>query len=566
MKEFKIQIIEKVTGAYPSIKEVLGVETFENPKNSDFGDIALPCFKFAGILKMPPVKIAENFSLLFTGDKNFEKIVNINGYLNFKFNREEYIRLLCGEFRDGNIFNKLKTIGNNKTIVIDYSHPNIAKNMGIHNLRSTIIGQSIYNIHKFLGYNSIGVNHLGDWGTQFGKLMWALEEWSSFEEVEEKGILFLNDIYVRFHSEAEKDPCLEESARIWFKKLENNDHTAIKWWKLFIKVSMDAYDKIYERLNVKFDYITGESFYIRYLDETIKKLEEKNLTEISEGALVVKFDENENMPPCLLRKSDGATLYATRDISAAMYRLTKFKPYKVIYVTDIAQELHFNQVFKVIEMYDPCSKGKFKHVKFGRLSFSDMQMSTRKGNIVPLNEVLDKARDKAIEIIKERNAVISDKAETADKIGIGAVIFNDLSVSRIKNIEFDWDKTLSFEGETGPHIQYSFVRILNILEKIEHFETNIDYSLITDEYSYDLLRTIEQFENKIIQSCEENEPSVIANYLLDLSKTFNRFYQNNRVVGVENDLQNSRAFLIKILQSVYAKCMDLLGIPIIDKM
>lgn len=566
MNELKIRIIDKLAGAYPSLKEVIGVALFENPKNPEHGDAALPCFRFSGLLKKSPNVIAEEFRAVFLDDASFESVTNLNGYLNFKYNKDIFIRLVCDQFREEKLFTKMKTNGAGKTIVIDYSHPNVAKNMGIHNLRSTIIGQSIYNIYEFLGYRTVGVNHLGDWGTQFGKLMWALEEWSSFEEVEEKGILFLNEIYVRFHSEAESRPELEEYARAWFKKLEDNDEQAVKWWMLFIKVSMEAYNKIYARLNVKFDHITGESFYIGFLEDTVRKFEDKKMTEISEGALVVKFDEKESMPPCLLRKSDGATLYATRDLAAAIYRLEEFKPYRVLYVTDVAQELHFAQVFRVIERFDPSSKGKFLHVKFGRLSFSNMQMSTRKGNIVPLSEVLDRARDKVIGIIEERNAEISDKMMTADKIGIGAVVFNDLSVSRIKNIEFDWEKTLSFDGETGPHIQYSYVRILNILEKAGKYDGEIDFNLLNDEYSYDLIRTADLFEARVIQACEENEPSVIANYLLELSKSFNRFYQNNRVVGAENELKNSRAFLINILQTVYGKCMDLLGIPKIDKM
>ncbi|HQO09391.1 MAG TPA: arginine--tRNA ligase [Clostridiales bacterium] len=566
MNIFQSLIIKKVTGAYPALKELVGAALFENPKNPEFGDTALPCFRFSSVLKKSPAAVAEELRNLFEEDDSFESVTNINGYLNFKYRKERYIEYVCGSFEKNTLFNDIKSYGGGKTVVIDYSHPNVAKNMGIHNLRSTIIGQSIYNIHEFLGFKAVGVNHLGDWGTQFGKLMWALEEWSSYEEVENKGILFLNEIYVRFHNEAEIKPELEEKAREWFKKLEDNDEPALKWWKLFIKVSMDAYNDIYRRLNIKFDHITGESFYIKFLDDTVNRLDERGLTEFSEGALVVKFDDSENMPPCLLKKSDGATLYATRDIAAAMYRLIEFKPNRVLYVTDVAQELHFAQVFKVMEMYDPTNKDIFRHIKFGRLSFPNVQMSTRKGNIVPLSEVLDRARDKVLDIIEERNADIPDKLQTADKIGIGAVIFNDLSVSRIKNIEFDWDKTLSFEGETGPHVQYSYVRIMNILEKTGSFDTIADLSLIKDEFSYDLIKLLEQFEPKVKQACEEYEPSVIANYLIELSKSFNRFYQNNRVVGEEVKTMQSRAYLINILGTVYGKCMDLLGIPKIDKM
>lgn len=566
MVEFINHIIDRVGEEFPELKERITSEFFENPKNPDFGDSALPCFRFAQVFKKPPAAIADDLKAVFLNDEYFDSISNVSGYLNFKYNRKMYVKLLCEKFTNGEIFSELGSAGKGKTVVIDYSHPNVAKNMGIHNLRSTIIGQSLYNIYSFLGYKTVGVNHLGDWGTQFGKLIRAIELWSSEEELEEKGILHLNDLYVKFHSEAEKDPTLEDNAREWFSRLENNDPEAVKWWKLFIDVSMKAYNKIYERLNVKFDFVTGESFYIQFLEDTINRLNEKNLAEISEGALVVKFEEEENMPPCLLKKSDGATLYATRDIAAAMYRLKEFDPYRVIYVTDVAQELHFRQVFRVIEKYDPSTSGKFDHVRFGRLSFEDIQMSSRKGNIVPLEEVLDRAKHKVLEIIDGRDIDISDKENTADKIGIGAVIFNDLSVSRIKNIVFDWNKTLSFEGETGPHVQYSYVRMKNILEKIDSTDTEIDHSLLTDDYSFEILKLIEQFKEKIILAQKENEPSVIANYLLDLSKSFNRFYQNNRVKGEERNIIDARVFLLDILVSVYGKCMELLNLQKINRM
>ncbi|MCK4981206.1 MAG: arginine--tRNA ligase [Candidatus Delongbacteria bacterium] len=567
MNIFKLQVAKIISTNYTDISQDAILNSFEQPKNSEFGDMALPCFKFAKILKMSPIQIADEFISFFQDDELFENITNVKGYLNFKFSKKIYLKSVLGKYLNGDIFSELSSFGKDKTMVIDYSHPNVAKNMGIHNLRSTIIGQSIYNIFKFLGYKTIGVNHLGDWGTQFGKLMFALEKWSSFDEVEQKGILFLNEIYVKFHTEAEKDPSMEEEARKWFKKLEDNDPDSIKWWKLFIKISMETYNKIYSRLDVSFDFITGESFYIKFLSDTIEKLEIAELAEISEGALVVKFDESENMPPCLLKKSDGATLYGTRDVAAVMYRLKEFDPDVILYVTDVAQKLHFKQVFKVLELYNPTSKGKLEHIIFGRLSFPEMQMSTRKGNIIPLSEVLDKARDKVLDILDERNVEVPDKFETAEKIGIGAVIFNDLSRSRIKNVEFDWDQILSFEGETGPHIQYSYVRMHNILDRIEKPETaKIDHETMTDEYSYDLIRTLDQFSSKLIQAHNEREPSVVANYLIELSKNFNRFYRNNRIIDAPKNIQDSRIHLLNIVISVYGRCMMLLGIPIVNKM
>ncbi|MFO7810433.1 MAG: arginine--tRNA ligase [Candidatus Delongbacteria bacterium] len=565
MEEFTDRIIKKVTSAFPELENSFSDEFLERPKDPGHGDIALPCFKFARILKKAPVAIAEDLKALFEDDSHFESISNIKGYLNFKLNRELYAELLLKNFRADKIFKKMAATGKNNTIVIDYSHPNIAKNMGIHNLRSTIIGGALYNIYSFLGYRTEGVNHLGDWGTQFGKLMLALEKWSSKEKLVRLGILHLNDMYVKYHEESKKDPGLDEQAGKWFLRLENNDPAAVEWRDLFVKVSMDAYNKIYRRLNIKFDHITGESFYIKYLDETVKKLELKGLTQKSEGALVVKF-KDDSMPPCLLKKSDGATLYSTRDIAAAMYRLKEFRPHKVIYVTDVAQKLHFNQVFRVMEMYDSSAKNKFVHVMFGRLSFGNIQMSTRKGNIVPLQRVLDRAKQKVLEIIESREIEFTDKEATADRIGVGAVIFNDLSVSRIKNIIFDWKKTLSFEGETGPHIQYSFVRMINILEKTGECSTPVENSLLTDEFSFDLLKLINIFPETVLRARDENEPSLIAGYLTDLSRSFNRFYHNNRIVGENENVKSARTALLKVLVSVYGKCMELLNIPKIKKM
>lgn len=569
MDFLKEHIITRIISSFPALEGSLDITVFERPKNPEHGDCALPCFRFSKTVRKSPADLSCEIKKIFENDQYFYSVDTAGPYLNFKFERTGVVRKLFSSFKKNTFFDDLRTLGNNKTVVIDYSHPNVAKNMGIHNLRSTIIGQSLYNIYSFLGYKTVGVNHLGDWGTQFGKLMYGLETWSSKDELKEKGILHLNDIYVKFHSEAEKDPSLEPEARKWFVRLENNDPEAVSWWKLFIDVSLVAYNGIYRRLNVKFDHITGESFYIQFLEHTLKELDEHNLTEISEGALVVKFDDDE-MPPCLLKKTDGATLYGTRDIAAAMYRVREFSPHRIIYVTDIAQELHFRQVFKVMELYRPELRDIFFHVKFGRLSFPDMEMSTRKGNIVPLEDVLDKAKEKVQDIMKERDFSKDQIDITADRIGTGAVIFNDLSVSRIKNSVFDWQKTLSFEGETGPHVQYSYVRMINILEKVE-IDINDDsipedLSSVSDDHSFELIKNIYLFDETVKRAHDEFEPSVIAGYTVELSKSFNRFYQNNRVIGESSEVIKARSILLKILMEVYGACMDMLNLPKITKM
>ncbi len=541
----------------------------EVPKDLSFGDFAFPCFRLAKELKKSPVQIAQDLAKDFSEDDRLSEHFSLQAvgpYLNFKIKTDVLAN---------SVFSALNEQGDNygsgpkndDVFVIDYSAPNVAKNMGIHNLRSTIIGQSLVNILRFNGSKVIGVNHLGDWGTQFGKLIWALEKWSSVEELKEKGILFLNELYVRFHSEYEKtkDESMEEEARAWFKKIEDGDERARMWWKLFVDISMKEYNKIYERLHASFDYVLGESFYIQFLDESIKKFEDAGLVSKSEGALVVEFDESEGMPPLLLKKSDGATLYGTRDIAAALYRLKTYSPTKVLYLTDVAQELHFKQVFKALEMLDSATKGKFEHVKFGRLSFPDGSMSTRKGNIVALNEVLDKSVEKVLSIIEEKNPGLENKSEVAEKVGVGAIIFGDLYNDRINNIIFEWDNVLDFQGESAPYVQYVIARINSMLEKVSLPE-NVDYSLISTDAERILLKKLFDFPEVIREVASDFKPHHLAKYLVSLAQEFNSYYAHNKILQDDEPVQFARLTLARSVASVLKKGLLLLGIESPERM
>ncbi|MGE0792944.1 MAG: arginine--tRNA ligase [Candidatus Woesearchaeota archaeon] len=559
MKNYKLEVVKQIKEVFPEFIE----SSISIPPNSEMGDFAVPCFAYKQFKN--PQEASHQLTNLFI-EKNKGDLISefrqVGAYVNIYLNKKNFMKNVIDSIDENFAKDEVK-----KNIVIDYSSPNVAKNMGLHNLRSTVIGQCLYNVYKYLGYNVIGVNHLGDWGTQFGKLIWALEHWSSFEELEEKGILFLNEMYVRFHEIAEKENLekMESEAREWFKKIENNDPIAKKWWELFVKISLKDYDEIYKRLNVKFDYTTGESFYIKFLEETLKKLEDKKLTSISEGALVVEFDENEKMPPCLLTKSDGATLYGTRDIAAIMYRLKHFHADKLLYVVDISQELHFKQVFKVMEMFDETTKEKLEHIIFGRLSFADASMSTRKGNIVPLKEVLDKSKEKVLEIIKEKNPDLETKEDVAEIVGVGAIIFGDLIHDRLHNIVFEWDKILDFQGETAPYIQYTYARLKSILRKEKSKEYDVEK--LNDELEYTILKKISLLKEVLETVVKQNKPSVLCKFLIELCQLANSYYVKVPILKEENEeIKNSRLFLIEKISEVIKISTNLINIKVPEEM
>lgn len=563
----KQAVIDAIKEVLPQFRE----ETLTTPPSPEMGDYALPCFSYAKELKKSPQEIAEYLAAKIRPSQAIDKAEAAGSYVNIFINRKAFVGRVLGEIdaKKGRYGSGQK----NDTIIIDYSAPNVAKNMGIHNLRSTIIGNALYRAHKHLGYRTVGVNHLGDWGTQFGKLIWALERWSSPEELKEKGILFLNGLYVRYHQALdhhkkdgkEKEAAeMEEEARAWFKKIEDGDVRAAMWWKLFIDISREEYDAIYRRLGIMFDDTKGESFYMQFLDETIKTLKDRKLAQMDDGALVVKFDETEKMPPCLLKKRDGATLYGTRDIAAALYRLRTYHPYKVLYVVDVSQSLHFRQWFRVMELLDPKNKDVFVHVSFGRLSFPDAAMSTRKGNIIPLRDVLDKAREKALLIIEEKSPNLQDKESVAEQVGIGAVLFFDLSNDRAHNITFSWDRTLDFQGETSVYVQYTHARIRSILRKEQAGAADTDKLTLPEEYG--LVLMLSSFHETLERSAAAYKPSILCRYLLDLCQMFNHYYVHTPVLKAEKETKEARLHLLLQVATVLKTGMSLLGIKMPDRM
>lgn len=539
---------------------------FEVPKNPEFGDFAMPCFTFSKELKKNPMELAKELADELSKQFPNLKITPIGPYVNFLMNRAELAKNIVEKIlKEKEEFGKKQN--NNKTIVIDYSAPNIAKPFGIGHLRSTVIGSSLYKIYTHLGYKVIGVNHLGDWGTQYGKLNYAFKMWGNEEDLNKDPIKYLLELYVRFHKEAKENPELEEKGREWSKKLEDGDEESLALWKKFVALSLKEFQKTYDDLNVKFDYNQGESFYVKMADSLADKLKEKNLLEESDGALIVNL-EKYGMPPCLIRRSDGATLYATRDLATLFYRIEKFNPEKILYVVGEEQALHFQQFFKVAELYDPKLAGRGVHVIFGRYRFADGKMSTREGKLVLMDDVLAKSVELCEKIILEKNPTLENKKEVAKQVGIGAVVFADLSTDRVKGVVFDWDKILSFEGETGPYIQYSYVRINSIIEKnLSARKEQVDFSLLTADEEKNLAKKLSEFESVVEKAGEEYKPSNITRYLLDLAARFNEFYHACPVLNAENEeLKSARIALIESTRIVLKIGLNLLGIDAPRKM
>lgn len=535
-------------------------DMLEFPPDKKMGDLALPCFKLSRILRKGPPMIADELKTHLDsvdGASNiFKKIESVSGYLNFFINEKTYCETLKDIIASPESFGSNKD-GEGKNIVIDYSSPNIAKPFHIGHLRSTVIGQSIKNLHRFSGYECHGVNHLGDWGTQFGKLIVAYKKWSSKEEVEERGIKALTDIYVRFHKEAEADPTLEDEARAAFAKLEQHDEEYYALWKWFIDISIAEFKKTYDLIGAQFESWLGESFYFDKTDDVVSTLKDKQLLTLDEGAHIVKLDEY-GMNPCLILKSDGSTIYATRDIAAAIYRKKTYDFEKCIYVTSAGQSLHFAQFFKVIELMGYEWAKQLVHVPFGTVSIAGAKLSTREGNIVLLEDIFNEAITKTLEIINEKNPDLEDKENVAKAVGVGAVIFHDLSNNRIKDVNFIWDEVLNFEGNTGPYVQYTYARCAGITDKAQH-TVDPENLCLTNEFECDLIRTLHEFPTKVIQARDDLEPSIISRYLLDVCQAFNRFYHDCPVLKAEDEtVKNTRIALVAATAAVLKNGLSLI--------
>lgn len=560
MIDIKKYIASELKKHIDAIEENDLYEMLETPPNPEMGDVALPCFKLSKIMRKAPAQIAAELSGLFDNCDYIEKVDAVSGYLNFFLNRTAFSEnVIKSVLESGNNYGS-SDMGKGKNIVIDYSAPNIAKPFHVGHLRSTVIGNSLYQIFKFMGYNCIGINHLGDWGTQFGKLITAYKKWGNKEKVEQNQIKELMALYVKFHEEAEKDPSLNDEARAWFAKMEKGDEEALQLWQWFKDISLKEFNRVYKILGVSFDSYAGESFYNDKMDAVVEELKNKGLLKESEGALIVDLEEY-NMPPCLILKTDGSTLYATRDIAAALYRKKTYNFDKCIYVTASAQSLHFKQWFKTIELMGYDWAKDLVHVTFGLVSIGGEKLATRTGNVVLLEDLLTQAIQKTREIMEEKNSDIENKDEIARQVGVGAVIFSDLSSNRIKDVSFSWDEVLNFDGETGPYVQYTHARACSVISKVgEPVTKNFDASKLDGKEEFALVKTIYSFPDKVKLAMEELEPSIITRYLIDLAQDFNRFYNNNKIAVDDPEVRKARLALTMATKITLANGLKLIGL------
>lgn len=517
----------------------------EYPPDSKLGDLSLPCFKLSRELRKAPPAIASSFASDFKCDE-ISRVETAGAYCNFFINEQYFGKTVLDEIikQDDRYGSTDKGAG--KTVVLDYSSPNVAKPFHIGHLGTTVIGHSLKRLHEFNGYKCIAINHLGDWGTQFGKLIVAYRKWGSSYEVEAGGIDSLVSLYVRFHEEAEKDKSLEDEARLEFVKLESGDKENTALWKRFIEISIDEYKKTYRQLDIEFDSYTGESFYTDKMPEQIEKMRGMGLLKIDNGASIVDL-ERYNMPPCLILKRDGSTLYPTRDIAAAVYRKRTYDFDKAIYVTSSGQNLHFSQWFKVVELMGYDWADKLVHVPYGTVSIGGSKLATRTGNVILLRDLFTMAINKVRDIMVEKNPALLNKEDIAEAVGVGAVVFHYLTNTRLKDINFVMEDALSFDGNTGPYAQYTYARACSVLEKVDFYEDKVK---MTANEETELLKTLAFFPERVETAMRDYEPSVITRYILDLCAAFNRFYHECPILSVKDD--EIRSFRIKITVAVKA--------------
>ena len=569
MINFKQIIVTKLVEAI-DIDEKEIESYIEIPKDTKNGDYSFPCFRIAKELKKAPQIIAneikEKINIEGTG---IEKIEVIGGFLNFFINKEKLAEEILNEINVKEEYGKSK-IGEGRNIVIDYSAPNIAKPFHIGHLRSTVIGGALSNIYKFLGYNVTGINHIGDYGTQFGKLIEGYKLWGKEYDIDKNPIDELTRIYVRINNLCKEDESVLEECRNNFKKLEEGDSYCVKLWNKFKDVSLKEFQKVYNLLGSKFESWNGEAFYSDKMQEVVELLEKSGKLIESQGARVVDLSDQGIDTPCIIIKSNGSSTYATRDLAAILYRARTYDFEKALYVTSYEQILHFKQVFataKYLGLDEKYLNG-LKHISFGMVLLPEGKMSTREGNIIKLEDLLNEAIERARMIIEEKNPELEDKEETAKKVGIGAVIFNDLSNNRVKDEIFDWDMILNFQGETGPYIQYTYVRIKSVLEKAGSFLNikDVDVKELIDDYSQEVLKLIYNFEDTLIAVTEKEEPSILSRYLIDLAKAYSSFYNENKIMVEDEKVQNARLFLSFATAKVLKEGAKLLGIEMPNKM
>ena len=564
--DYKKHIAEKLVSCGIDKEEIEAAIAV--PPDNKMGDYALPCFKFAKVMRKSPVAIAEELKNMFATDDAISEVEAVNGYLNFRVNRTALVKETLEKIAEqGEAFGS-SDMGNGKTICIDYSSVNIAKPFHIGHLSTTVIGGALYRIFKFLGYNTVGINHLGDYGTQFGKLIYAYKHWGSEEAVKEGGVKELTRLYVRYHKESENDPSMDDEARSYFKLIENGDEECVKLFNLFKEITLKEVEKIYDELDIKFDSYAGESFYNDKMQPVIDELTEKGLLVESEGAKIVDL-EKYGMPPCIILRSDGASLYATRDLAAACYRKEHYDFDKCLYVVAYQQNLHFKQIFKVLELMGKPWAKDLVHVAYGMVSLLDdngnqVAMSTRNGTVVLLEDVLKKCHEKCLEIIEQKNPDLEDKENVARQVGTGAVIFGALSNSKIKDIAFSYSKILNFDGETGPYVQYTAARIKSVLRKggaIGKYEIKN-----VNEDEYQLIALLSTFPDVVKAAAERLEPFFVTRYAIDVASAFNKFYFDCKIIGDDANETNFRLAISSATLTVLSSALTLLGIKVPERM
>lgn len=570
MADFKQVIAESIKTKVEdlTVEEIKGL--LEVPPNKEMGDYAFPCFKLAKIFRKAPNMIAEDLSTSIELGEGVTKCINLGGYVNFFVAKDALAKKVITQVFDERENYGKSDLGGGKTVVIDYSSPNIAKPFHIGHIRTTVIGNALYKIYSSQGYKVERINHLGDYGTQFGKLIVAYKLWGDKSAVEAEPIKELLKLYVRFHDEAESKPEMEDEARAWFTRLENNDPEAKELWQWFRDESLKEFQRVYDLLEIDFDSYAGESFYSDKMPAVLEELRQKNLLVESQGTMIVDL-EDVNLPPALIQKNDGSTLYITRDLAAAFYRKNTYDFDKAIYVVGSQQELHFKQLFNVIRKMGYDWYKDMNHVQFGMVALEEGTMSTRKGRVVFLEDVLRQAIDKTKEIIMEKNPGAGDIDKIAKEVGVGAVVFQELSNSRIKDYTFSWSRTLSFEGETGPYVQYTHARCCALkrkanLEISADLVANINFDLLSDEDSSDVLKVIETFNKSIQTSMRKNEPHIVTRFVLDLAQAFNKFYHNNPIIVEDKELMIARLALVESTRQTIENALDLLGMKAPEKM
>lgn len=569
MINFKAEIA-KAIGGVTNINTNELEEYIEIPPNNDLGDYALPCFKLAKVLKKAPPVIATEIKENIKIDENIiEKIDIVGGYLNIYINKTTLVKNVIEEIKEKQEKYGSSNIGQGKNVVIDYSSPNIAKPFHIGHLRTTVIGGALYKIYNFLGYKSVGINYLGDWGLQFGKVMAGYDMWKDEYDFTENEIQDILNIYVRFCQEEKENEQLTEKAREYFKRLEDGNEKELEMWQWIRKVSLENYQKTYNLLNSKFDSYNGEAYYNDKMDVVVEEIKQKGLLKESEGAQVVDLEEY-GMPPCIIITSAGTTIYATRDLASLKDRINKYNFDKALYVVGNEQRLHFKQVFKVLELMGyPEYANKCEHVPFGLVvDKTGEKIGSRKGNSVFLEDILKESIQKVEKIIDEKNPNLENKEEIARKVGVGAIIFNDLSNSRIKDEIFDWDMILNFQGETGPYIQYIYVRTKSLLEKAGYIPEieKVNFNKLQEKEAIETIKLLYRFNEFVQNSATKNEPSIVARYLIDVAQKFSTFYNEHKIITEDKSVQNARLALTYCVGVVLKTGVGLLGMEMPDKM